>query len=113
MNHIIRFILPTAMVNMFIIISNTMTNICIIAVNKMNDPDNPVLLERAFKDLDSDGSGSIDRAELKIKIAEIMKGTGEMLTDDDIDDMLNDFDTDRDGEISFKEFAKVMTESGD
>ena len=61
-------------------------------------------LRDAFAVFDSDGSGSIDRSELKI----LMANLGQRLTDTELDDMMDEVDTDGDGEISFEEFKAMM-----
>lgn len=63
----------------------------------MNNIDNPELLTEAFKIFDSDGSGQITRAELKVTLNDIMSGTGEMLSEEEITEMINEFDRDGDG----------------
>jgi calmodulin len=62
------------------------------------DPDKEVM--DAFRVFDSDGSGTITSKELR----QIMNSLGEKLTQEEVDEMINEADTDGDGEINFKEF---------
>jgi calcium-dependent protein kinase len=61
----------------------------------------------AFKSMDKDGNGTLSRGE----IAEVMKHKNmETLTEGkSVDDMLAEMDQNGDGEITFSEFAAVMT----
>ncbi|CAN0134881.1 unnamed protein product [Ectocarpus sp. 6 AP-2014] len=58
----------------------------------------------AFSFFDKNGDGQVDRQEL----AEIMRGLGDKLTDEEIDLLINAADKDRDGTISMKEFVTFM-----
>lgn len=62
-----------------------------------NNIDDPTLLNNAFKIFDEDGSGSISRDELKATLASVMAGTGDMLPEDEIDEIIAEFDEDGDG----------------
>ena len=61
-------------------------------------------LREAFAVFDTDGSGAIDRKELK----RLMKKLGQALTEAEIDAMMDEVDTNGDGEISFEEFKALM-----
>lgn len=61
-------------------------------------------LRDAFAVFDTDGSGAIDRKELK----RLMKKLGQALTEQEIDAMMDEVDTNGDGEISFEEFKELM-----
>ena len=64
-------------------------------------------LRRAFRVFDADGSGSIDRAELKAMVSKL--GLLDDAADDDaIDQLFNYADVDRSGEISFEEFVGLF-----
>merc|ERR1711957_683611 len=67
-----------------------------------DDPDKE--LRDAFSVFDDDSSGSISRAELK----KLMKNLGQTLTDAELDAMMDEVDTDGDGEIDFSEFKSMM-----
>jgi uncharacterized protein YneF (UPF0154 family) len=66
------------------------------------DPDKE--LRDAFAVFDTDGSGSIDRKELK----RLMKKLGQALSEGELDAMMDEVDTNGDGEISFMEFKAMM-----
>jgi calmodulin len=57
--------------------------------------------------LDLDGSGEIEREELR-KVLEGFSRAGEHLSDDEIESLIKEADVDGDGQISFDEFVKVM-----
>merc|ERR1712238_486424 len=67
-----------------------------------DDPDKE--LRDAFAVFDDDNSGSISRAELK----KLMKNLGQTLTDAELDAMMDEVDTDGDGEIDFAQFKSMM-----
>ena len=70
-----------------------------------------MMVEKAFKDADKDGSGSIDKQELKAvlnKIAKDLKMTE--VTEDDINNYLAKLDLDKSGAINQKEFGKLFQE---
>merc|ERR1712150_426888 len=66
------------------------------------DPDKE--LRDAFRVFDSDSSGAIDRNELK----RLMKKLGQNLHENELDAMMDEVDTNGDGEISFEEFKAMM-----
>jgi len=59
----------------------------------------------AFSLFDADGNGTISISELH----EVMKSLGQNPTRTEIEDMVNEVDTDRNGSIDFEEFCKMMT----
>ena len=61
-------------------------------------------MAKAFQLFDEDSSGRISFRNLR----RIAKELGENLTDDELQAMIDEFDVDRDGEISLEEFAKIM-----
>jgi hypothetical protein len=61
-------------------------------------------LRDAFAVFDTDGSGSIDRKELK----RLMKMLGQALSKAELDAMIDEVDTNGDGEISFAEFTAMV-----
>jgi len=83
---------------------------CRLMVTRMNSIDDPKLLAQAFTMFDADGSGSISREELKSMMVNVMGGTGENVSEAEIDDVLNEVDKDGDGDISYEEFVKSMTD---
>jgi calmodulin len=56
-------------------------------------------LRDAFKEIDADGSGSIDRSELKEMMMSMMSND---YTEEEIDVMIDKADLDGDGEIDFE-----------
>ena len=56
---------------------------------------------------DRDGNGLIDRDELKL----VMQELGEKLSEEDIDEMIEEADTNNDGFIDYEEFARYMSSS--
>jgi Ca2+-binding EF-hand superfamily protein len=58
----------------------------------------------AFQIFDQDGDGNISADELR----QIMENLGERLTDEEVEDMVKEADTDGDGEINYKEFCRMM-----
>lgn len=67
-------------------------------------PDSPDELRQAFNVFDKDGDGKISSAELKI----VMTQLGEKLTDEEINEMIKEADTDGDQQVNFQEFCKMM-----
>nr|2M97_A Chain A, Optimized Ratiometric Calcium Sensor [Opsanus tau] len=61
-------------------------------------------LSECFRIFDKDGNGFIDREEF----GDIIRLTGEQLTDEDVDEIFGDSDTDKNGRIDFDEFLKMM-----
>ena len=59
---------------------------------------------KVFRLFDDNGSGNISFKELK----RISKELGENLTDQEIQEMIDEGDTDRDGEIGQEEFIRIM-----
>lgn len=64
-------------------------------------------IEEAFKVFDKEGKGSIDRETFR----HIMTTMGEKLTDEEVDEMLDEADADGDGEIDYLEFTQMISQS--
>ena len=62
-------------------------------------------LRARFQMFDRDGNGLIDRDELKL----VMQELGEKLSEEDIDEMIEEADTNNDGFIDYEEFAHYMS----
>jgi len=69
---------------------------------RQRDPEED--LRDAFNMFDADRSGYIDRDEVRA----LMKKLAQTLTEDEIDAIMEEVDTDGDGEISFQEFRAMM-----
>ena len=61
-------------------------------------------LIEGFKVFDKDGNGFISTKEIR----HAMIGLGENFTDQEVDDMIRESDLDRDGQINYAEFVKMM-----
>ncbi len=60
-------------------------------------------IKEAFKVFDKDGNGFISAAELH----HVMTNLGEKLTDAEVDEMINEADIDKDGQINYDgEYAR-------
>ncbi len=71
---------------------------------RLQDADTEEELREAFKVFDKDGNGFISAAELR----HVMTNLGEKLTDEEVDAMVREADTDGDGQVDYIEFAKMM-----
>lgn len=71
---------------------------------KMKDTDSEEEIREAFKVFDKDGSGYIDSSELR----QVMTTLGEKLTDEEVDEMIQEADIDGDGQVNYEEFVKMM-----
>jgi len=71
-------------------------------VTSVTTMEGPLL--QAFKQFDKDGNGFIDASELK----KTMRELGQNLTDDEIESMMKEADTNGDGKIDYQEFLKMM-----
>ena len=71
---------------------------------KMKDSDTEEELIEAFKVFDTDGNELISAAELK----QVMESVGEMLDDNEIEEMIKEADLDGDGHINYEEFVRMM-----
>lgn len=61
-------------------------------------------LKEAFKVFDKDQDGLISASELR----HIMTSLGEKLTDEEVDEMINEADADGDGQVSYEDFVRMM-----
>lgn len=65
---------------------------------KMKDGDAEEEIKEAFRLFDKDGNGFISAAELR----HVMTCIGEKLTDEEVDDMLQEADVDGDGVVNYQ-----------
>ena len=72
--------------------------------SKMNEREEIDQIRMAFDMLDDDKTGKITFANLK----RVAKDLGETLSDQELHEMINEADTDNDGEISFEEFVALV-----
>ena len=63
-------------------------------------------LKKAFSVMDSNGDGVVSKDELK----SLLKGLGEDVTDDIVDEMIKIADENGDGKIQFEEFVAAASE---
>jgi calmodulin len=59
----------------------------------------------AFREFDKDGNGFISAAELR----QVMTNLGEKLTDEEVDEIMKEADTDGDGQINYKGTVSLIT----
>ena len=64
---------------------------------KMKDTDTEEEIREAFKVFDKDGNGFISASELRT----VMTSLGEKLTDEEVDEMIHEADTDGDGQVNY------------
>jgi len=72
--------------------------------HKMKDLDSDEELREAFKVFDKDQNGYISAAELR----HVMINLGEKLTEEEVQLMIKEADTDGDGQVNYEEFARMM-----
>ena len=62
----------------------------------------------AFKVVDTDGDGAISVAELKAILTRPVRGQAATLTDSQVEDLVKEFDKNKDGVPSTEEFAEAF-----
>ncbi|XP_006891943.1 PREDICTED: calmodulin-like protein 5 [Elephantulus edwardii] len=62
-------------------------------------------MQAAFRVFDVNGDGHITVAELK----QAMGNLGVELSDEELDQMIREADTDKDGQVNYQEFARILT----
>ncbi|XP_078182254.1 calmodulin-6-like [Carex rostrata] len=72
--------------------------------HKLRDKESEQELREAFRVFDKDQNGFISAAELR----HVMTNLGEKLSDEEVQEMVQEADTDGDGQINYEEFVKVM-----
>jgi calmodulin len=76
-------------------------------VAKMKDVITEDEIREAFLLFDNDGNGYISAAELR----HVMTSLGETLTDEEVEELMNEADANGDGQIDYDEFVKLMMAS--
>ncbi|KAK9360274.1 hypothetical protein V1504DRAFT_455471 [Lipomyces starkeyi] len=71
---------------------------------KMKDTDSEEEIKEAFRVFDRDNNGYISSTELR----HVMTSIGERLTDEEVDLMIKEADTNNDGRIDYNEFVQLM-----
>ncbi|CAF1070377.1 unnamed protein product [Brachionus calyciflorus] len=77
----------------------------LMTVNFNNSDNFEQNLVNAFEKFDKDGNGFISRSELK----EAMRKLDKKITNEEIDDMLTEADTNMDGKIDYSEFVRIIS----
>ncbi|KAF4663671.1 Centrin-3 [Perkinsus chesapeaki] len=78
-----------------------------IMTTKYADRDPTEEMVKAFKLFDDDGTGRISLKNLR----RVARELGENLSDDELQAMIDEFDTDQDGEINEEEFIAIMKQT--
>jgi len=73
---------------------------------KVQEDEDERELRSAFRVLDKNNQGEIDVEDLRW----ILRSLGDDLTDEEIQDMINETDTDGSGTVDYEEFSKLMLE---
>ena len=63
------------------------------------------LVQQAFEAVDADGSGLLDRDEIRA----LLESLGKRPTEADIDDAMAELDADNSGEVDFEEFSGAFS----
>lgn len=77
----------------------------ILMCRKMQDHDSEEEMLEAFKVFDKDGNGYIGKSDFKL----VMNQLGDPLSDKEVEEIINDWDKDKDHQLSFKEFKNMMS----
>ena len=70
--------------------------------SKESEPEEEIIA--AFRVFDKDGNGTLGTKELR----HIMTSIGDKLTDEEVDQMIDEADIDGDGVINYEEFVRMM-----
>jgi len=81
-------------------------NFKILFERKVQEDEDERELRSAFRVLDKNNQGEIDVEDLRW----ILRSLGDDLTDEEIQDMINETDTDGSGTVDYEEFSKLMLE---
>ncbi|CAK8679678.1 unnamed protein product [Clavelina lepadiformis] len=72
---------------------------------KIKDTNSEKEVREAFRVFDRDGNGYITAAQLR----QFMTNLGEKLTDEEVDEIIEEADVDGDGQVNYEEFIRMMT----
>ncbi|XP_044513664.1 centrin-2-like [Gracilinanus agilis] len=78
-----------------------------VMTQKMNEKDTKEEILKAFKLFDDDDTGKISFKNLK----RVARELGENLTDEELQEMIDEADRDGDGEVNEQEFLRIMKKS--
>jgi len=78
---------------------------CNMMSDKMNADNDEDMIRMAFRVLDKDGSGTISAKAFK----HLMTHIGDKLTDEEVEEMINEADKDGDGVLNYEEFVTMLT----
>jgi calmodulin len=73
-------------------------------ISKMKDSITEDEIREAFLLFDNDGNGFISATELR----HVMTSLGETLTDEEVEELMSEADSNGDGQIDYDEFVKLM-----
>ncbi len=73
--------------------------------HKIRDHDSEEEMLEAFKIFDRDNNGYITKEDFSI----VMNHLGEVMLDDELEEMMRDNDDDGDGQLNYEEFRNMMT----
>ncbi|NXW31617.1 CETN2 protein, partial [Phaetusa simplex] len=76
-----------------------------VMTQKMAEPCLGKEIWKAFKVFDCDGTGKISSENLKVVASEV----GEDITDEELQEMIDEADVDGDGEVNRQEFLRILT----
>lgn len=71
---------------------------------KIKDTDSEEEIRETFSVFEKDGNGSISAAELHV-----MTNLGEKLTDEEVDEIIREADTDGDSQVNYEDFVQMMS----
>ncbi|XP_017047357.1 calmodulin-2/4 [Drosophila ficusphila] len=85
--------------------SIAMTEFCNVILRKMRDTSREEELRDSFRVFDKQNNGFISLNDVKT----IFMALGEKVEDDELEEMIREYDTDQDNHINFEEFVNMMT----
>jgi len=78
---------------------------CNMMSDKMNTVNDEDMIRMAFRVLDKDGSGTISAKSF----THLMTHIGDKLSNEEVEEMINEADKDGDGVLNYEEFVKMLT----